>query len=59
MKNQHEQATRELSKHSTLSNEALRKWSGSLYKYNKNKKRYEFDTANYIKPADYPLYIKT
>lgn len=58
MKNQHEQATKELSKHSIIGNNALRKWSGSAYKYNSKKNRYEFDTNTLLKPADYPLYIK-
>ena len=58
MKSQHEQATRELSKHSVLGNDTLRKWCSSAYKYNTKKTRYEFDTENLLKPADFPLYIK-
>lgn len=58
LKNKHEQATMELSKHSTIGNQALRKWCGSAYKYNSKKKRYEFDTQNLLKPADFPSYIK-
>lgn len=58
MKNQHEQATKELSKSATLGKDTLRKWCSSAYKYNGKKKRYEFDTDNLLKPADFPLYIK-
>lgn len=58
LKNKHEEAVMELSKHSTIGNEALRKWCSGAYKYNDNKKCYEFDTQNLLKPADFPLYIK-
>ena len=58
MQNLHEQASIELSKRSALSKEALRKWC-SLYKYNKQKKCYEFDSSKTVKPNDFPLYIKT
>lgn len=58
LKNKHEQATKELSKHSTIGNQALRKWCSGAYKYNDRKKCYEFDTQNLLKPADFPLYIK-
>lgn len=58
LKSQHEQDINELSKHSTIGNQALRKWCNSAYKYNTNKKCYEFDTHNLLKPADFPLYIK-
>ena len=57
LKSQHEQAVKELSKHSVLGKEALRKWCSSAYKYNPKKKRYEFDTENLLNPADFPLYI--
>jgi len=53
----HEQDTKELSKGRTLDNDTLRKWC-SLYKYNKDKKRYEFDNEIVLKPSDYPSYIK-
>ncbi len=58
MKNMHNQASKELSKHSIMGNQALRKWASSAYIYNKKKNRYEFDTKNLTKPADYPLYIR-
>lgn len=58
LKNKHEEAVMELSKHSTIGNEALRKWCSGAYKYNDKKKCYEFDTQNLLKPADFPLYIK-
>lgn len=53
----HEQATKELSRGRTLGNDTLRKWC-SLYKYNNDKKRYEFDSKKTLKPRDFPLYIK-
>ena len=37
LKNSHEQAAKELSKSSSIGNEALRKWCGSAYKYNPQK----------------------
>lgn len=58
MKNQHIQASRELSGTSTIGKNALRKWCNSAYKYNAKKERYEFDTKTLLKPADFPLYIK-
>lgn len=57
VKNMHEQAARELSKRNVLGNHALLKWC-SLYKYNNDKKCYEFDATNMLKPNDFPLYIK-
>ncbi len=57
MKRSHEQATKEMSKGRTLGNETLRKWC-SLYNYNKDKKCYEFNTNEALKPRDFPLYIK-
>ena len=55
---QHENASKELSKHSILGNDTLRKWCTSAYKYNSKKHRYEFDTENLLKPSDFPAYIK-
>ena len=57
MLKQHREATRELSKTSTLGDLALRKWCSSVYKYNDQKKRYEFNCDNALKPADFPRYI--
>ena len=57
MKSQHDQATRELSKSSHLSNESYRKWNYSAYSYNPSKKRYEFDNK-LGRSADVPKYIK-
>ena len=57
VQSQHEQATRELSKSSHLSNESYRKWNYSAYKYNPSKKRYEFD-VKLGRSADVPKYIK-
>ncbi len=57
VQSQHEQATRELSKSSHLSNESYRKWNYSAYSYNPSKKRYEFDTK-LGRSADVPKYIK-
>ena len=59
MKRKHEEAAKELSKHSSIGNQDLRKWCSSAYKYNAKKRRYEFDTNNLLKPADFPMYIKT
>ena len=58
LKTQHEQAAMELSKRSILGKDTLIKWCSSAYVYNKNKKRYEFDTKNLNKPSDFPSYIK-
>ena len=58
VKNEHEQASMELSKRSMLGTDTLRKCRSSAFIYNPNKKRYEFDTKNLTKPADFPLYIK-
>ena len=55
---QHEQDTKELSKTSKLGDLALRKWCSSVYKYNNEKKRYEFNAGSALKPADFPSYIK-
>ena len=58
LKTQPEQASMELSKRSILAKDTIRKWCSSAYVYNKNKKRYEFDTKNLNKPSDFPSYIK-
>lgn len=57
MKQEHEKAILELSKRSKLGDNALRKWC-SLYKFNKERNQYEFDTSKVIKPIDFPMYIK-
>lgn len=57
VQSQHEQATRELSKSSHLSNESYRKWNYSAYSYNPSKKRYEFD-ERLGRSVDVPKYIK-
>lgn len=57
MKSQHNQAIRELSKSSKLTNEAYRKWNYSAYQYNSSKRRYEFDST-LGRSADVPKYIK-
>ena len=57
MKKEHEQASKELSKHSILGKDTLRKWCSSAYNYNEKKKRYEFDTSTLLKPADFPMHI--
>jgi len=54
---QHNQAVRELSKSSHLTNENYRKWNISAYKYNPSKTRYEFDSA-LGRSYDIPKYIK-
>lgn len=57
VQSQHEQATRELSKSSHLSNESYRKWNISAYHYNPSKQRYEFNDK-LGRSADVPKYIK-
>lgn len=42
LKEMHKQASMELSKNSKLSDMAYKKWNTSAYKYNKDKKRFEF-----------------
>ncbi|MCI8397667.1 MAG: hypothetical protein HFJ52_08755 [Clostridia bacterium] len=54
---QHNQATREFSKHNHLSNENYRKWNYSAYKYSPSKHRYEFD-PKLGRSSDVPKYIK-
>ena len=58
MKKQHAKDSMELSKSAILGKNTLRKWCSSAYKYNAEKKRYEFDTNTLLKPVDFPLYIK-
>lgn len=55
----HEEASKELSKGKSMNNETIRKWCSSAYKYNSNKRRYEFDAGNALKPVDLPKYIKS
>lgn len=57
VQSQHEQAIRELSKSSHLSNENYRKWNISAYNYNPSKQRYEFNDK-LGRSADVPKYIK-
>lgn len=54
---QHRQAVREMSKSNYLTNENYRKWNYSAYRYNPDKKRYEFDET-LGRSADVPKYIK-
>ena len=58
LKKKHNDDVMELSKHSSIGNQSLKKWCSSAYKYNKNKNRYEFDTDTLLKPNDFPMYIK-
>ena len=55
----HNQDVSELSEHRNLGNQALRKWCSSVYKYNSDKNRYEFDTEKFTRSFGLPLYIKT
>lgn len=57
LKKLHEQATLELSARKHLTNEGYRKWNISAYKYNSNKKRYEFDET-LGRSYDVPKFIK-
>ena len=57
LKSKHDQASKELSKSSYLTNENYRKWNISAYKYNSSKKMYEFD-SKLGRAADVPKYIK-
>ena len=57
LQTQHNQAVRELSKSSHLTNESYRKWNISAYKYNPSKHRYEFNPA-LGRSYDIPKYIK-
>lgn len=56
LKNLHNQASLELSFRKSLNNNALRKWCDS-YKFNKKKRKYEFDDSSVIRPIDFPKYI--
>lgn len=58
LKSSHEQASRELSKSRTFGTEALRQWCLGAYKYNPEKKRYEFDAGTSVRSIDLPQYIK-
>lgn len=58
LKNSHEQAAKELSQGKIIGTEALRKWCSSAYKYNPDKRRYEFDAGTSIRSIDLPQYIK-
>ena len=57
VREQHEQASIEMSKRGILSKDTLRKWCGSAYIYNPIKRRYEFNNDELLKPADFPKYI--
>lgn len=58
MKYQHNQAVSELSgTKNNINNYAFRKWNSSAYKYNKNKKCYEFD-KKLVRSYAIPKYIK-
>jgi len=57
LQEQHNQAVRELSQSSHLTNENYRKWNISAYKYNPSKNRYEFDKA-LGRSYDVPEFIK-
>lgn len=53
----HNQASRELSQPKRLSNMAYRNWNKSAFKYNEEKRRFEFD-ENLGRSYDVPKYIK-
>ena len=55
VRNEHNQAAKELSKGRSIGKEALRKWC-SFYTYDKQKKCYVFENKE-IKPRDFPLYL--
>lgn len=58
LKKMHEEASRELSGGKRpISNRAFREWNSSAYKYNKNKKCYEFD-RNLVRSYAIPKYVK-
>lgn len=54
----HINASKELSKHSSMDSQSLRKWCGNAYKFDTKKNCYKFDTENLLKPPDFPMYIK-
>lgn len=56
LKNMHNQASSELSGRRKLTNNAYREWNKSAYKYNENKKRYEF-RDELGKSCDVPKFI--
>lgn len=57
LKNMHKQASSELSQTKKLNNLAYRNWNTSAYKYNSNKKRFEF-REELGRSYDVPKYIK-
>lgn len=57
LKKLHRQASIELSKGKSLTNENYRKWNSSAYEYNSSKKRYEF-REELGRSYDVPKYIK-
>lgn len=57
LKNMHNQASAELSKRQRMTNMAYRNWNKSAYKYNSDKKRFEFD-EKLGRSYDVPKYIK-
>lgn len=58
LKKIHESAARELSKNKRLSNLSYREWNSSAYRYNQNKKRFEFREDELGRSYDVPKYIK-
>lgn len=59
VRKKHCEASKELSKTSTMGKDTLRKWCSSAYIYNPIKNRYEFNSKELLKPADFPKYIKS
>lgn len=57
LKHMHNQASSELSTSKRLSNLSYRNWNVSAYKYNEEKKRYEFK-KELGRSSDVPKYIK-
>lgn len=57
LKSMHRQAISELSKTNKLTNLSYRNWNTSAYKYNSNKKRFEF-REELGRSYDVPKYIK-
>lgn len=58
LRNMHEQDVRELSKGKYLTNENYRKWNKTAYKYNSEKRRYEFKEQELGRSYDVPKIIK-
>ena len=54
----HEQDAMELSKGKYLTNENYRKWNKTAYKYNSEKRRYEFKEHELGRSSDVPKIIK-